>query len=167
MITFKQTDKCELRNSPLKRITKAEKSHGRFEKRTAFVTHEVDWLKEQGSWEGVGTIGAIVTDKETRYYISSRELSPSKLLELTRKEWAIESMHWQLDVIWGEDKTTLHDANTQKTLNILRKSVMNVLRVYRDKFQPKLNMVDISRRCLHDTDVLLAVLRDFDDCISL
>ena len=70
-------------------------------------------------------------------------------------------MHWQLDVIFNEDRTTLHEENAQKTLNILRKAVLNVLRVYRDNFKPKLNMVDIMRKCLHDTDVLLDVLANF------
>ena len=75
-------------------------------------------------------------------------------------------MHWQLDVIFNEDRTTMHEENAQKTLNILRKTVLNVVRVYRDKFEPKLNMVDIMRKCLHDTDALLDVLSKFHTCFQ-
>jgi predicted transposase YbfD/YdcC len=164
MIDFKLTDKYEQVNAPLEKINKTEKGHGRIDKRTAFVTHEVEWLQTFGKWHGIQMIGAIVTDTETRYYISSRKLSPSELLVITRNEWAVESMHWQLDVIFNEDRTTLHEENAQKTLNILRKTVLNVVRVYRDRVEPKLNMVDIMRKCLHDTDVLLDVLFKFHTC---
>ena len=48
----------------------------------------------------IQSLGAIVTESETRYYISSRKLSPLELLVITRNEWAVESMHWQPDVIF-------------------------------------------------------------------
>ena len=82
-------------------------------------------------------------------------------MTLTRQEWAVESMHWQLDVIFGEDVTTLHERNTQIALNILRKTVLNVIKLYRNKYELKLNMTDIMRKCLHDFDFLLDVLRTF------
>ena len=72
-------------------------------------------------------------------------------------------MHWQLDVVFGGDQATLHEANTQLVLNILRKAVLNVLKFYRDKYEPKQSMVNITRKCLHDTDVLLEVLTRFAD----
>jgi len=164
MIDFKLTDKYELLNSPLEKVTKSEKSHGRIDKRTAFVTHEVEWLQTFSKWHGIQSLGAIVTESETRYYISSRKLSPLELLTITRNEWAVESMHWQLDVIFNEDRTTLHEENAQKTLNILRKTVLNVVRTYRDTFAPKLNMADIMRNCLFDTDALLDVLSNSLPC---
>jgi len=165
MIDFKRTDKYELLNSPLEKVTKTEKGHGRIDKRTAFVTYEVEWLQKFDKWHGIQSLGAIETDTETRYYISSRKLSPSELLQITRNEWAIESMHWQLDVIFNEDRTTLFEENAQKTLNILRKTVLNVVRTYRDRYEPKLNMVDIMRNCLFDDDFLLLVLARFNDCV--
>jgi predicted transposase YbfD/YdcC len=165
MIDFKLTDKYEQFNSPIETITKVEKSHGRIEKRTALVTNEVQWLRDRDEWFGVNTIGAIITESQTRYYISSRVLTAEQLLTITRNEWGVESMHWQLDVIFDEDRTTLHEKNTQITLNILRKTVLNVVRTYRDMFEPKLNMVDIMRKCSHDTDILLQVIAKFNDCV--
>jgi len=164
MIEFKSTDPCEIKHAPLEKAVKTEKGHGRIQTRRSVVTHEVEWLKERCKFKGIQTIGAILTAAETRYYISSRLLSAEELLTLTRQEWAIESMHWQLDVIFGEDATTLHDENTQKTMNILRKSVLNVIRVYRDNYEPKSNMVNITRKCLHDSDFLITVLRNFNQC---
>jgi len=164
MIDFKLTDEYEKLNSPIDTITKTEKSHGRIESRTAYVTDEVDWLQKEGKWAGVQSIGAIVTPFETRYYISSRILSAEQLLNITRSEWNIEAMHWQLDVIFDEDRTTLNETNSQFTLNILRKTVLNIVKSYRNTFEPKLNMVDIMRKCLHDHDILLDVLAKSATC---
>ena len=164
MIDFKRFDKVESRETPLEKCVKSEKGHGRIDKRTAYVTQDVKWLLERDKWSGLQSIGAIVTESETRYYISSHKLSAEQLLYYTRQEWAVESMHWQLDVIFGEDATTLHEENTQKTLNILRKTVLNIVRTYRDKFEPKSNMSNIMRKCSLDTDILLNVLRSFDYC---
>ena len=75
-------------------------------------------------------------------------------------------MHWQLDVIFNEDRTTLHEQNAQKTLNILRKTVLNVVRTYRDTFEPKRNMVEVMRNCLFDDNFLLLLLERFDTCVS-
>jgi len=53
MIDFKLTDKYEFLNAPLGKTTKSEKSHGRIDKRTAFVTYEVEWLQTFGKWHGI------------------------------------------------------------------------------------------------------------------
>jgi len=164
MLVFKQTDLCESKTSPLEKVSKTEKGHGRIETRTAAVTHDTDWITERCSFPAIQTIGSITTKAETRYYISSRALTAAQLLAVTRQEWAIEAMHWQLDVIFKEDVTTLHEANSQLLLNILRKAVLNVLKVYRDKHEPKASMTSITRKCLHDADVLFDVLEKFSNC---
>jgi predicted transposase YbfD/YdcC len=164
MMDFKQSDMCEFKTAPLEQVSKTEKGHGRIETRTALVTHETEWLQQRCKIAGIKTIGAIVTKAETRYYISSRMLTANELMTITRQEWAVESMHWQLDVIFGEDITTLHEANTQLTLNILRKAVLNMLKTYQVKYEPKSSLAGITRKCLHDTDVLLDVLGKFADC---
>ena len=164
MIDFKLTDKYEQLNSPVDTITKTEKSHGRIETRTACVTNEVEWLAQEGKWAGIQSIGAITTPFETRYYISSRILTAEQLLNITRSEWNIEAMHWQLDVIFDEDRTTLNETNSQFTLNILRKTVLNIVKSYRNTFEPKLNMIDVMRKCLHDHDILIDVLEKSAVC---
>jgi len=158
MVDFKRFNKVEERESPLEKFTKTEKGHGRIDKRTAYVTLDVEWLLERGNWTGLRSFGAIVTPNETRYYISSRALSAEELLNFTRQEWAVESMHWQLDVIYSEDRTTLHKENAQKTLNILRKTALNITRIYRDKFEPKQSLTGIMRKCLFDSEFLLILL---------
>ena len=91
--------------------------------------------------------------------------SPAEqLLNVTRSEWNIEAMHWQLDVIFDEDRTALNEKNSQFTLNILRKTVLNIIKSYRNNFEPKLNMVTIMRKCLFDHDILLELLAKSASC---
>ena len=40
---------------------------------------------------------------ETGYYISSKESDAKTLLQAIQDHWKIESLHWQLDVIFSED----------------------------------------------------------------
>ena len=162
MVDFKRFNKVEEQESPLEKCTKTEKGHGRIDKRTAYVTHDVEWLLEREKWTGLQSFGAIVTPNETRYYISSRKLSAEELLNLTRQEWAVEAMHWQLDVIFDEDRSTLHEENAQKTLNILRKTVLNIVRTYRDRHMPKANMTEIMRKCLFNPSFLIELLESWN-----
>lgn len=110
-----------------------EKNGGRIEQRVIHVTSDVDWLFEKSSWTGLATIFSITrtvtykekTTVETGYYISSilttSETDAKKLLYATRSHWMIESMHWFLDVVFGEDNNGFLSANAHKVLNSFRK----------------------------------------------
>ena len=158
MIEFKENDVCESRNAPLEKITKSEKSHGRIEKRTAYITDDILELESCSKWSGLACIGMVKTNEETRYYISSRKLLAEELLYFSRNEWAIESMHWQLDVIFGEDRCCARDDNVQKTLNILRKTVLNLVRLYKSQTGSKLPMSRIMKNCSFDPILLIDTL---------
>ncbi len=58
-------------------------------------------LQHRGSRKEVEADGK--RTEEWHYYISSRKLSAEELLHHARMEWAVESMHWLLDVHYGED----------------------------------------------------------------
>lgn len=161
-IDFKQNDLYEIKTNPLDIEYKTEKGHGRIEVRKAFISYEVGWLLDRCKFKSIKSIGAIKTKSETRYYISSKILTANQLLDLTRKEWAIESMHWLLDVAFEEDRTTLCEENAQITLNILRKTVLNILKTYKNKKSSKSSISDIMRGCLHDFDFLLEVLKSVE-----
>ena len=63
--------------------------------------------------------GEWVTTTERRLFISSLEVDPKKALEATRKHWGVESMHWTLDVTYGEDycrARTKHAAANRATV---------------------------------------------------
>jgi predicted transposase YbfD/YdcC len=147
------TEKTEMQ-----RFQRVEKSHGRQEIRTAIITHDVDWYEDKKSWPNLSCFGAVrriceVNGKrsdEVRYYISSKKLTAEKLSQYSRNEWGVESMHWMLDVIFNEDRTTLMEKDAQRTLNTLRKTALNLIRIYRDAYAPKSSLVAIMRNNLFD-----------------
>ena len=46
--------------------TTTEKNGGRFEKRTAYISSNIDWLPNKEDWAGLKTIGAVHTEFEKR-----------------------------------------------------------------------------------------------------
>ena len=88
-----------------------EKSRDQVETRTAYVTADIGWLFGRESWKNLCCIGAIRTEFERKdvktaewhYYISSRNHTVLELLHRARMEWAVETMHWFLDVHFSED----------------------------------------------------------------
>ena len=148
---------------------------GRREKRTAYTTTNIDWLTGREEWKNLSTIGAIhtqftkngVTSSEWHYYISSRKLTPEELLKHARLEWAVESMHWLLDVHFQEDKTKVWDMNIQRNLNIMRKIALNLARLYKNRYEPRSAISGILKRNLFDTNTLAKFIRYFISVISI
>lgn len=166
MFDFRLNDNCEVRTNPIEKYCQSENSHGRLETRTAYVIHDVDWLEGRAEWSNLQCVCAVrrvcecggKTSDETRYYISSKKLSAKEALRYSRNEWGVESMHWLLDVLFNEDKTRVMEFNLQKTLNILRKVILNLLRVYKTNTASKEPLIGIMNYCLFDPDVLCDVL---------
>jgi len=150
--------------------TTIEKNGGRIEKRTAYSTSDIDWLDNRGHFMNLTTIGAIhrqfdkngQKSNEWHYYISSAKLSPEELLFHARMEWAVESMHWLLDVHFLEDKTVVWDMNLQKILNTTRKITLNLARIYKAKnCPPRTALSDLFKRNLFDIEHLSGFLNFF------
>ena len=147
-------------------VSKIEKGHGRIEKRTAFVTNEIDWLEQKKDWIKLACIGAIYTEFESNkgrsgewhYYISSRSLTPEELLHHARMEWSVESMHWLLDVHFEEDWCRVNDKNVQQSLNMFRKAAINLIKLYKSEFNSKKPISNIMLDSLLDFHSLLQIV---------
>jgi len=143
-----------------------EKNGGRLERRTAFVSGEVGWLDPEGKWAGLASFGAIRAQFTTargesdrwHYYISSRKLTAEELLRRARLEWSVESMHWLLDVHFGEDFCRAEDANAQRSLNMVRKIALNCVKTYKRKSGSRRPLSSIMLGCLLDCDSLIPIL---------
>ncbi len=144
----------------------AEKNRERIEKRTAFVAYDIDWLSGKEKWEGIVCIGAIQTKLETysgktsewHYYISSRQLSADELLHHARMEWAVETMHWLLDVHFSEDYFRVANQTIQENMNMLRKFVLSLVKQYKAKASSKQAMSKLMFDCLLQPQTILRIL---------
>jgi len=163
-----------IKTTEIQPYTTEEKNGGRIEKRTAYATTSIDWLRGSEKWTNLSTIGAIhreitkngKTSSEWHYYISSASLDSAQLLNHVRLEWGVESMHWLLDVHYTEDKTRVWDMNVQKLLNISRKIALNLINLFKSaNNQPKTPLSRIMRNNLFDLRnfaAFLGVLRGLD-----
>lgn len=118
--------------------TDYEKDHGRIEKRTYYISYNVDCIYDKNKWKSVKAIGRLDVYKEengkvtttTTYYILSQQFSIEKFRDITREHWNIEcSLHWRLDVILDEDHSTNKKDNSIDNLAIIRKIVFNLARL--------------------------------------
>ena len=143
-----------------------EKNGGRVETRNAFVTSDIGWLSGRGECKNLACIGAIHSRSEYKgkassqwhYYISSRALTARELLKHARMEWSVESMHWLLDVHFGEDFCRIEDEDVQQVLNTVRKIALNCIKAYKKKSGSRLSLSKIMFSCLMDCGKLLPVL---------
>jgi predicted transposase YbfD/YdcC len=85
-------------------VAKSEKGHGRIERRTYYMTDEIDWLAQKAEWPGLKSIGMVksrvenvqsgAVSQESRYFISSLPCGASRFAYAVRQHWGVESMHW-------------------------------------------------------------------------
>jgi predicted transposase YbfD/YdcC len=130
-----------------------DKGDGRIEQRTVTVAREADWLNGDRRFPGevrlpdVATIikvasRAELADRcrfETRYYVSSAKLSATQAAEAIRSHWAIEnSLHWVLDVTFGDDRSRLRTGHGAKNMAVVRHFAINLVRDAKDRRTIKL-----------------------------
>lgn len=114
-----------------------DKDHGRIEKRLYDVIYGVKWLDPKDEWIGLSSIGMVTstriidntTSTEKRYYILSNNPSAEKFGEAIRSHWSIEnSLHWILDVSFGEDACQVRAENAAANFSLLRKIALSLLK---------------------------------------
>ena len=145
---------------------KREKNRDRIEIRTAYTTTDVTWLEQQKHWAELTCIGAVQTQFQTgkkntsewHYYISSRPLTALELLHHARMEWAVETMHWLLDVHFDEDYLRVANQTIQENMNLLRKFALNMIRQFKDCTSSKRPISKILFDCLLDPLTMIRIL---------
>ena len=120
-----------------RQYTTTTRSRGREETRYHMVAPLPESLRHlDRSWKGLLSIGQVITMTETgdqhssevRYYILSRPPRVKEFATSTRSHWSIESMHWVLDVVFGEDASRFRNGSAAENYSFLRKFVISLLK---------------------------------------
>ncbi len=114
-----------------------EKAHGQTEIREYYQTEEIGWMEQKKQWKGLKSIGMErktirregKEEREYRYYISSLGEEIELFSRAVRGHWAVESMHWQLDVTFKEDANSTLDKTAAQNQNIIRKWCLSMLKL--------------------------------------
>jgi predicted transposase YbfD/YdcC len=116
------------------------KGHGRLEIRECWVIADPIAFEYIRHFEGWVDLNAIVRVRRERrfngkvehniaYYITSSSATAKIILTATRHHWAIEnSLHWVLDVIFGDDLMRIRSGNSSQNMVILRHIALNILK---------------------------------------
>jgi predicted transposase YbfD/YdcC/predicted DNA-binding protein (UPF0251 family) len=114
-----------------------EKGHGREETRSYYVCSVPRDLPDRKRWPKLAAVGWTINDTvrdgkrcyEMRYYILSRKLSAKEFAAAVRGHWSIEnSLHWQLDVTFGEDQSRVRKGHADANFSILRRTALSLLK---------------------------------------
>jgi len=116
-----------------------ERARGAVEVREYWQSDDVSSLSGRRGWTGLQSIAMTkntVSNKDgrllsvqTRYFISSLSLDVNEVARAIRGHWVVESVHWHLDVTFREDDDHTLDEFAAYNLNILRKLVLNFLKL--------------------------------------
>ena len=118
-------------------------THGRIEKRRVWYVENINWMEDSKLWTGLSGLAVVesertlkgVTSKERRYFISSlKNKSPEEVGSKIRDHWGVEnSLHWCLDVTFGEDKSTIRKKNGAQNTSLIKKVALNLLKADKTK----------------------------------
>jgi predicted transposase YbfD/YdcC len=119
-----------------------DEKHGRKETRDYAVSDDVEWLRKQfPKWKTINSIGVVESIRDTgvggkterRYFVSSLEADEKLFAHAVRAHWGIEnSLHYILDVIYGEDASRIRKDHSPRTLALIRKIALTVARSDRE-----------------------------------
>jgi predicted transposase YbfD/YdcC len=133
---FQFAAKEKFQDIPYQYMKTSEKGHGRIETREYYLITDISWLEGKESWEGLKAIGMAVSrcirkgkeTEEIRFFLSSIT-NGTDFGNAVREHWGIESMHWTLDVTFGEDKSRIRKENEPENAALLRKIALNFLKI--------------------------------------
>jgi len=112
-------------------------THDRREWRRAVIVRD-NRMAEKHGFPGIVAVGRVTCRRRVhggrseplvRYFLLSKYVSATRLLQITRSHWSIENqMHWVLDVVLDEDANRTRKDNAPENLAILRALALNILR---------------------------------------
>lgn len=122
---------------PVSTLETVEKEHGRIETRRYWITGAIDWMADRLEWEGLKSIGMVESLRdvdgkittERRFFLCSIPPEADPFARAVRGHWAIENtLHWSLDVSFGEDQCRVRAGYAAQNLALLRHMTLNILK---------------------------------------
>ena len=115
-----------------------DSGHGRIEKRKCEMIGDLRFLDGKEQWVGLQSVVKISSKRyikkkgnessEVRYYITSLHPDSKRLNQIIRSHWGIENnLHWRLDVVFNEDKSSKRKDNSAANFNIISKIAMTLI----------------------------------------
>ena len=114
-----------------------EKNGSRIEKRSIAVIGDPSELSMGEEWEKLNSLIEVTRETaekggkariEKSYYISSLIESAKEIGAKVREHWAVESMHWALDMMFKEDSSRANMLNGAMNLATVKRMAVNIVK---------------------------------------
>jgi len=124
-------------DTTISRAETIDADNGRIETRTTTVIHDVGWIQERHDWPGLNAIAIVestretgdVTEKDTRFYVTSLVMLAHLLGPVIRSHWAIEnSLHWVMDMVFRDDECRVRTNHAPTNFTTIKHMACNLLR---------------------------------------
>jgi predicted transposase YbfD/YdcC len=134
-VTEQQTK--DFADTTVSRAQTIDADNGRIETRITTVIHDIDWLRKRHGWPGLNAIAIVestretggVTEKDTRFYITSLVMLAHLLGPVIRSHWAIEnSLHWVMDMVFRDDECRIRTNHAPANFTTIKHMACNLLR---------------------------------------
>jgi len=118
------------------RVTE-ERARGRHEVRRVWAEDDLEWLAGREEWKGLRAVAAVELERtgkdrttvERRYFITSLTADAEKIGNTARAHWSVEnSLHWVLDVVFGEDRCRARTGHAASNLSSMRRLAINLIK---------------------------------------
>ena len=149
-------------------VHSVETGHGRVERRTVSLCHDIASLPDADQWAGLKTIIKVTSYRHIlkgqyllikqpaiRYYISSLDESVAAFARRIRHYWQVENkVHYVRDVTQGEDASRIRVQPLPNNFALARNLALNL---YRD--HGFVNMAHAQRKAGQGLDLLKSLFR--------
>jgi predicted transposase YbfD/YdcC len=142
----------------------AERGHGRDEARSYLILADPEGIRDRDAWVGLRVVGRCTRTRvangersdETHYFIGSRAAGARVYGEALRNHWGIEnSLHWQMDLTFGEDASRVQRRHGAENLALVRRLALALLKRHPEKASVACKRLSAAL----DTDFLEEILR--------
>lgn len=141
---FLDEEKNNFRNEKIESYRTFEKSHGRIEERIYYYSTDIKWMEAKKDWENMNGIGMVMrrTEKkgnktqERAFHLGSID-SVIAYSKAVRLHWGVESMHWSLDVTFGEDACKTRKGKAPENIAMLKRLSLNIVKKDKTRYPKK------------------------------
>ena len=116
-----------------------DSGHGRVETRKCYLYNDFSHIEGSSKWKDLKAIVKIEAErylkstgqiqKETRLYITSCSGNAKMIGAAIRAHWGVEnSLHWVLDVSFGEDASRKRDGHAAQNFSMLNRIALNLVK---------------------------------------